>query len=105
MRDREFQLVEGVAILGRAHDAAIRVESGGVSRHHARITVTGDQALLEDLDSKNGTFLSAQRVEAPLLLRDGDQIRLGRAVLTFRISSETRDTETLLSPPPHSDEG
>ena len=61
--------------------------------------------MLEDLDSKNGTFLSGQRVEAPVLLRDGDQIRLGAVILTFRISSETRETETLLSLPPHSDEG
>ena len=44
--------------MGRALDAAIRVDSGGVSRHHARITVTGDRALLEDMGSKNGTFLS-----------------------------------------------
>ena len=103
--DREFQLVEGITIMGRAHDAPIRVASGGVSRHHARITVTGDRAMLEDLDSKNGTLLSGQRVDAPLVLRHGDQIRLGSVILTVRISSETRETETLLSLPPHSDEG
>ena len=103
--DRDFVLVEGVTIIGRAQDAAIRVDSGGVSRHHARITVTGTQALLEDLDSKNGTFVSGNRIEAPALLGDGDQIRLGSVVLTFRISSETRETETLLSLPPQSDEG
>ena len=103
--ERDFVLVEGVTIMGRAHDAAIRVDSGGVSRHHARITVTGSHAVLEDLGSKNGTFLSGTRIEEVTPLRDGDQIRLGAVVLTFRISSEMRETETLLSLPPHGDEG
>ena len=103
--EREFLLVEGVTIMGRAMDATIRVDSGGVSRHHARITVAGDRALLEDLGSKNGTFLSGQRVEAALLLHDGDQIRLGPVALTFRVSSETRPTETLLELRLPSDEG
>ena len=103
--ERDFLLVEGVTIMGRALDAAIRVDSGGVSRHHARITVAGDRALLEDLGSKNGTFLSGQRIESARLLQDGDQIRLGPVALTFRISSEARATETLLELPSQSDEG
>ncbi len=93
--ERAFALSEGVTIIGRAHDAGIRVDSGGVSRHHARITVTRDGAQVEDMGSKNGTFVSGQRVSGTLALRDGDEIRVGPVALTFRVSAETVATETL----------
>ena len=49
----------GQADIGRSSDAAIRIDAGGVSRHHARIVVSGDEARVEDLGSKNGTFVEA----------------------------------------------
>ena len=52
---RRFPLAQGAALIGRAREAAIRIDAGGVSRHHARIVVTGDEARIEDLGSKNGT--------------------------------------------------
>jgi DNA-binding winged helix-turn-helix (wHTH) protein len=93
--DREFPLSEGVTVIGRAHDAGIRVDSGGVSRHHARIVVTRDRAHVEDLGSKNGTFVSGQVVNGSRALQDGDEIRVGPVALTFRASPETVATETL----------
>jgi DNA-binding winged helix-turn-helix (wHTH) protein len=92
--DREFLLREGVAVIGRADDATIRIDSGGVSRHHARIVVRGDKARVEDMGSKNGTFVHGQRVTGECLLRDGDEIRVGFVVLTFRIAQATQVTET-----------
>lgn len=55
----------------------------GVSRLHAALR-RGDEVLsIVDLDSANGTFLNGQRLAAhqPRLLRDGDEIRLGKLVL------------------------
>jgi pSer/pThr/pTyr-binding forkhead associated (FHA) protein len=60
------------------------------------VNVTTDQVTLEDLDSKNGTFLNGHRIATASPLADGDEIRLGTTTLTFRISApETSPTETV----------
>ncbi|HID65246.1 MAG TPA: FHA domain-containing protein, partial [Anaerolineae bacterium] len=63
-------------------------EEGGVSRRHAKITMSGNQWLIEDLNSTNFTFVNNQKLNPgmPQPLNDGDQIRLGRVVLTFQTS-------------------
>jgi len=92
---RQVALCEGENILGRAPDASVWIEAPGVSRHHARIRLEGRDATLEDLGSKNGTYVRGQRVTAPSLLSDGDQIRLGSVVITFRIPSPAGSTHTV----------
>jgi len=92
---RQLPLMEGVNVIGRGADAAIQIDSPGVSRHHARIVVTRGEATLEDLGSKNGTDLNGKRITTPCRICDGDEIRLGAIVLTFRISSPISPTETV----------
>ena len=82
--DREIALAEGENILGREREAAAWIDVHSVSRHHARIVVSGDRAILEDLGSKNGTFLKGESVKAPRALRDGDRVRIGTVEMTFR---------------------
>jgi len=78
-------LAEGEWVLGRDEALAARVDGQGVSRRHARVRVQAGRATLEDLDSKNGTFVDGERVTSPTVLRDGALIRLGRsASLVFR---------------------
>jgi DNA-binding winged helix-turn-helix (wHTH) protein len=95
--DREVPLREGENLLGRVEDGLIWVESPTVSRRHARILVENGQAILEDLDSKNGTFLNGQRISCRTILSDGNQIRLGRVTMTFRILRIGRATRTDVS--------
>ncbi|MBA3944193.1 MAG: FHA domain-containing protein [Herpetosiphonaceae bacterium] len=63
-------------------------EAGGVSRRHARISVQQGQIMLEDLDSTNLTRINQQqaRPKQPQPLRDGDEVRFGSVVTTFRAS-------------------
>lgn len=93
--DRRYLLAEGASVIGRAHDTAIRIDSGGVSRHHARIVVLGEEARVEDLGSKNGTFIGGALVTDPRVLNDGDEIRVGPIALTFKIAPPTQATETM----------
>jgi pSer/pThr/pTyr-binding forkhead associated (FHA) protein len=93
----------GENILGRDEDVAVRVDAPGVSRRHARIVVTDSQATLEDLGSKNGTYLRERRLEAPAPLQDGDTFRLGRQLLVFRSSRKTAATVTEMASPRRSD--
>ncbi len=60
--ERVFQLVPGVNTIGRSEDNDVAVPHQSLSREHARILLDGDQAILEDLGSKNGTYLDGARV-------------------------------------------
>ncbi len=80
------QLVEGENIVGREPGCSVWFELPGISRRHARITVSGKTAILEDLGSKNGTFVRGARVSAPIELADHDEIRFGSTVVVFRVA-------------------
>jgi DNA-binding winged helix-turn-helix (wHTH) protein len=91
---REFLLLEGENLIGRSGDCLVRIGSSRVSRHHARVVVVAGIATLEDLGSKNGTFVEAKRLEQPVVLRDGDHICVGPAVLVYVSAAEAGSTET-----------
>ena len=91
---RQIPLSPGENVLGRAPDAAVWIDAPGVSRQHARICLEGSAATVVDLGSKNGTYLRGRRVIEPSPLKDGDQIRLGSVVITFRIPPPAGSTET-----------
>ena len=93
--DREVGLPPGAHILGRAPDAAVLVDDVGVSRHHARITVGDEGAILEDLGSKNGTMLNGRAIEGPTPLADGAAIVLGATALKFRMFTTAGSTDTV----------
>jgi len=92
--DREVALAEGENVLGRDPLSVVCVDVASVSRHHARIVIEGDQATLEDLGSKNGTFLRGRRLKAPAALRDGDEIRVGTVPMVVRRFAPGGTTET-----------
>jgi DNA-binding winged helix-turn-helix (wHTH) protein len=94
---KQIPLGDGANVLGRAPDAGVWIDAPGVSRNHAQITVAGRDATVEDLGSKNGTFVKGQRITAPYRLADGDQIRLGSVVITFRIPPMAGSTESVRS--------
>ena len=90
---RQFRLGEGVHVIGRDPAAAVCLDSTVISRRHAQIVIGAGQARIEDLGSKNGTYVGDVRVAAPLPLRDGDHIRVGDFTLTFH-EAPTLATET-----------
>jgi hypothetical protein len=93
--DREFALQEGENILGRERDAAAWIDVYSVSRRHARIVVSGDRATLEDLGSKNGTFLKGEAVKRPAHLADGDRLRIGTVEITVRCYATAVSTKSV----------
>lgn len=94
---RDIPLAEGVNLLGRGADSAVRIDRPEISRRHASIVVAGARATLEDLSSRNGTFVGDDPVTTPRLLHDGDEIRLGTVALTFHIASYGGTTKALPS--------
>jgi DNA-binding winged helix-turn-helix (wHTH) protein len=96
--DREVALVEGENILGRDPDAVVWIDLNSVSRRHARILVTRDTATIEDLQSRNGTYVGGLRIAAPKPLANGDRIKIGAASLVFRSFRGLESTKSEAAP-------
>jgi DNA-binding winged helix-turn-helix (wHTH) protein len=92
---REFVLMNGANVVGRDPEAAIQIDARGVSRQHARILVSSGAAIIEDLGSKNGTYVNGRRITAPARLSEGDEIGLGAVSVTFRTASLANPTDTV----------
>ena len=82
-----------------------------VSRRHATLRVEGETAVVEDLGSRNGTFVNGERVDDARRLREGDSVQLGATVLEVRSTrGETEPfprqpiTPTEVHPAPGEDE-
>lgn len=93
----EVALRPGENILGREGEGIILVKSSTVSRRHARILIDATGAAIEDLRSKNGTYVNDRRVTGSMSLGDGDQVRIGALLFTFKLSQATESTETQTS--------
>ena len=83
-------LDHGENTIGRDH-----LGTPDVSRHHARIDVDGPRVWIEDLGSKNGTFVNGKRVRDRMALKDGDQITFGRTLALLRLIDAGSPTITI----------
>lgn len=95
---RRVPLKSGENVIGRDLDDGIRIDSPTVSRRHARISIGTNEAILEDLESKNGTFVGERPVSGKVSLNDGDEIRTGAVVIRFRMTSRKGSTATWHGP-------
>ena len=91
---QEIILPQGVHTIGRELDSTVRLEGEGVSRLHARISITGPNCEISDIQSKNGTFINHSRITTSCLF-DEDIINIGEFNLQF-----TSDTARSHAPRP-----
>src|SRR5712692_865516 len=94
-RGRELPLQEGENVLGRDATADVLIDDTTVSRKHASITIRDGAVTIEDLSSKNGTFLDSVKLTEPAPIHDGQTIVLGDASILFRRSSSAGSTATI----------
>ena len=83
MKGKAFPLGDEF-IVGRADKCHLILEDNYVSQIHARIFAKGESFMVEDLGSTNGTYLNRQTVDAPIELRRGDRVKIGKTVLEMR---------------------
>ena len=81
-------------MIGRDRGCAVQIDADSVSRHHARLNVTGREASIEDLGSKNGTWVDGERIHGTAPLTDGTSVRLGSETVRFEIVDDDRPTKT-----------
>jgi pSer/pThr/pTyr-binding forkhead associated (FHA) protein len=79
-------IYEGSNDVGRAKQCRLQIQHKSVSRWHSRITQSGSDLQIEDLESSNGTYVNGQLVEKEEKLQVGDLVRFGE--VEFRLASE-----------------
>jgi pSer/pThr/pTyr-binding forkhead associated (FHA) protein len=77
---REWRLGDTL-VVGRAGDADVVLADPTVSRHHAALSAQGETAIVEDLQSSNGTYVNGEQVGQPRRVGAGDVIGLGGATI------------------------
>ncbi len=80
---RRYPLEQNEYVMGRHPDCDIVLESGSVSRQHAKIARSPSGAFLEDLKSRNGTFVNGRLINEPTKLVEGDIVRICDIELNF----------------------
>lgn len=70
--------------LGREASQGVLLRDQQASRRHARVSPTADGAIVEDLNSTNGTFVNGNQIHAPTVLHPGDQLLVGLSVIELR---------------------
>lgn len=78
-----FDLADEVT-LGRAEGCGVTLDDTFVSQVHARVYRREGTFMVEDLGSTNGTYLNGQQVTAPMPVRSGDRLQVGRYVLEMQ---------------------
>ncbi len=78
---KRFPLARSEVVLGRGADCDIQVDRDSVSRRHARVFRAGEQWMVEDLGSTNGSFHNGNRLHGSRLLHPGDRVQVGYTVL------------------------
>jgi DNA-binding winged helix-turn-helix (wHTH) protein len=91
---RQIPLNEGENVIGRDDDVDVSFASPTLSRRHCVIRINGQQVMIEDLDSKNGTYVGDERIFNAVRLSDGDRVRVGSFLLTLRASQKNVSTQT-----------
>jgi hypothetical protein len=101
---RELVAIPGDrATIGSSEAADIVVADDSVSRVHALLEWLAGSWFVEDLGSRNGTFVNGERVQLRMVVRSADEMRLGRARLVLRGVDSSRGAATVVSdedPPP-----
>jgi serine phosphatase RsbU (regulator of sigma subunit)/pSer/pThr/pTyr-binding forkhead associated (FHA) protein len=82
-REIDYELKEGQNPIGRLPDNPISIIHPTVSGRHAVIHAQGGEFVLEDIGSRNGTFVNQQRIEGRVKLNHDDAIRFGDATARF----------------------
>jgi EmrB/QacA subfamily drug resistance transporter len=84
--------VHGSATIGRDAGSDLQVLDSEVSRTHAKVTVQDGTAWIDDLDSRNGTFVNGERVLMRQGLGDGDRIQVGLELIELTLPVDERPT-------------
>jgi pSer/pThr/pTyr-binding forkhead associated (FHA) protein len=96
---RRVELVAPLTV-GRAADADLVLADELVSRRHVRVSQRGAGAVVEDLGSRNGTFVNGNQIHGPTRLVPGDQLQLGVTLVELRSATQIAERPSAVQPVP-----
>ncbi len=83
-------LLEETSTVGRTPANTIALRDVSVSAKHAQVVRTAEGFVIEDVGSRNGTFVNSEKLTEKRLLADGDLVRLGKIILTFNLATDVQ---------------
>lgn len=92
---KRYSLPSDRTVLGRHPDCDIVVDFGAVSRQHAQVIRVGESYFVEDLKSRNGTFVNDELIEGRHQLKNGDRLRICDLTFSFYENGDTNDQSGL----------
>ena len=78
---QSYELKVEKTTVGRVEDNAFHIPQGSISSHHCEIWLRGNDVVVKDLNSTNGTFVNGQQVTTEAVLKPGQTLRLGQVEL------------------------
>lgn len=78
---QSYELKVEKTTVGRVEDNAFHIPQGSISSHHCEIWLRGNDVVVKDLNSTNGTFINGQQVTTEAVLKPGQTLRLGQVEL------------------------
>jgi len=87
-------LLEETSTIGRTPANTIALRDVSVSAKHAQVIRTAEGFLIEDIGSRNGTFINSEKLTEKRLLADGDLVRLGKIILTFNLATDVQKKQS-----------
>ena len=94
---RRLEITNVATVLGRRGDASVQIDDPTVSGHHCRIVAVAGQVIVEDLGSRNGTFVDQEQITQPRVVETGSIVHIGESVLKLerRSRQEVAEQERL----------
>ena len=83
----EYLLKEGINVVGRDQNCDILIDHPQVSRNHISVMVGPEGVVIQDLNSRNGTFVNGLRVKNTAQIKQGDTVALGRYLMKFVVEA------------------
>ncbi|MBX3181326.1 MAG: FHA domain-containing protein [Polyangiaceae bacterium] len=93
----DIDLVDGWFVVGRSADCQLSLDDPLVSRRHARLSASGDEVTIEDLQSRNGVLVNDEPITGRRVLTHGDRIQIGnQRLLLLRAGDDRQQTQLRL---------
>ena len=92
-RDRRYELADREILVGRDQGCQIVINDDSVSRRHARLLLANDTCTVEDLHSRNGTYVNGEKIDGRVTLRNRDRLEIGVTLFEYQ-SSSTADHDS-----------
>lgn len=93
-----YPLNRNITNIGRSRRNHIRIKDPLVSVKHLTVSVSGNTCVVNDLESSNGTFINGERVVGSHVLKDGEEMMLGKTILKFAARQNTAPVKEAKAP-------